>query len=543
MGENRAKLTVYLIGEAALLGVVGGVIGLFLGVGIGQFLLVEASRNISQLYFPVVANFQWSLTDITLGLGLALISTQAAIFSNIWRLKRVSTGDFLRSEYQEASFSQTTGRLLSVSIGFFILMGMSHVLAGFDRPYFSFASCFFLVMGLVTCIPFLLQLYFSFLDFVFRNVALLKTIQMKKYLFRYSQVAAALVIAFSLTFAIVDMTQTFRVSVIDWISGQFKADIFISNQDQRYNPLQSRLDSSVLEAVQSIPQDQLNYYYTISRFRFGFQGRKPLVSFTDTKLYFKEVIDSWESTAKIAVFASDNFLLRYDKKIGDVLETQIEGVPFSIKIVASFSDYSNEDGHIVIDQKVGRRLGLDMAPQLIHVYLKNKNQVEDVLKSLKQNLQEQELKLLTHGELRGLVIDMLNQTFVLSDSLKWVSFLAAFIGLLVNMSLLATIRIRTFSSLKALGLSFSQLLTILFSENVAIGLFSILLSILGGFSLLFFLIYGIQKFYFSWILQLSIEPTKIVVTFVFLVAMIFVLSVILAKRESVRSISEGLRYE
>jgi putative ABC transport system permease protein len=543
-----------------VLGLSAGVVGLFLGALAARFMMASFSQAVSELYFPVYLSWHWDPWVVFSSLILGVVATVLAALDPIWVLKRIRPVQFLRESAEEEDFTARRRKLFILGFILCSLAGVTQMATSFTRPYFSFITCLFFTLGWVFMAPAFLGFLSRLFDRLLPSTSLLKLNEVQKYLFRYAQVAASLIVAFSLTFAIIDMTQSFRHTVLHWLGHQFQADIFIAPADRRLNPYHSFLDGDLVEKITK--SQEILYYYGFKSTLIPFRGGDIGVYITDTKDYFRDKKinrkrisikksrsienDKMGRTLKksIPVTISENFALRHGFKLGDEFTMDFPGESTVTFIVdAAFDDYTSEQGMMVIDKKFTQ----DFFPMdrfnIVHIFLKNPEHTQDFIQFSQREIGNQAVHVMSNGELRDVVLKIFDQTFFLAGSLKWLCFLVAFLGLLINLALLVEVRRKSLSLLRSQGMSRWQMMTVFFAEGTVVVTFVFLWAILESLGLLWILIYGVQKYHFSWIIEFHYTPQNWLWAFVFVLLVMLVMTVVLFSREFRKPIVEAIRYE
>lgn len=560
LGAGRRQLVGYLILEAVALGLIAGVAGLFLGTLAAQLMMASFSQAVSELYFPVHLSWTFDPLVIFSSLILGVAATVLAALDPILTMNRIRPVQFLRESAEEEDF--TTRRRTLFILGFVLcsLSGVTQIATSFARPYFSFITCLFFTLGWVFMAPAFLGFLSRLFDRVLPSRSLLKLNEVQKYLFRYAQVAASLIVAFSLTFAIIDMTQSFRHTVLHWLENQFQADVFIAPADRRLNPYHSFLDSDLVERITQSPE--ILYYYGFKSTLVSFRGSDVGVYTTDTRDYFRDKkINRKRISIKksrgtedgkmgralkksIPVAVSENFVLRHGFKLGDEFTMTFPGArAVSFIVDAAFDDYTSEQGMIVVDKKFTQDFFPMGSFNVVHIFLKNPKHTQEFIKFSQKEIGNQAVNAMSNGELRDIVLKIFDQTFYLAGSLKWLCFLVAFFGLIINLAMLVEVRRKSLSLLRAQGMSRWQMMTVFFAEGTVVVACVFLWAILESLGLLWILIYGVQKYYFSWIIEFHYTPQNWLWAFGFVLFVMLVTTWILFIREFRKPIVEAIRYE
>ena len=127
----------------------------------------------------------------------------------------------------------------------------------------------------------------------------------------------------------------------------------------------------------------------------------------------------------------------------------------------------------------------------------------------------QELYISSNVSLRELSLRIFDRTFVITDILYWLTLGVAFIGILSAMLALQLERAREFATLRALGMTPTQVGSMIITQTGVIGLLSGLAAVPLGVVMAWVLIKVINRRAFGWQIDMSIGPGILLVAVAF----------------------------
>ncbi|MDH5345293.1 MAG: FtsX-like permease family protein, partial [Gammaproteobacteria bacterium] len=231
LGVTRAQTFRLIVGEAAVLGLVGAGLGILLGTWLGRHLLSLVAQTVSDHYFLV------NVTDVDLaggslarafaaGIGATLVAAAIPALEASSYAPRLA---LLRSTVESKA-----GRALPVlaAIGCATI-----VLAAFTLRHSgaslvaALAALFALVLGFSLCIPVAARAAVALLAPVAGRIAgvpgRLAIGGIAASLSRTGVAMVALAVAVSATVGVSLMVESFRMSVSDWLGNTLRADIYV----------------------------------------------------------------------------------------------------------------------------------------------------------------------------------------------------------------------------------------------------------------------------------------------------------------------------
>jgi len=203
--------------------------------------------------------------------------------------------------------------------------------------------------------------------------------------------------------------------------------------------------------------------------------------------------------AKNGVVVSESFSLKYGKETGgDITLTTMSG-PRRFPITGVYRDYSNDRGVIAMDRALYVRSYGDDAINTVVIYLKRGITRDAARRHLESMFgPKYHAFAVTNGEIRGEVMKIFDQTFLITYALLAVAIVVAVLGVINTLAALILERKRDLALLRVLGMSIAEVRRMLVLESSVLGLTSTAAGLTMGYVLSWILIYVINKQSFGW---------------------------------------------
>jgi putative ABC transport system permease protein len=217
------------------------------------------------------------------------------------------------------------------------------------------------------------------------------------------------------------------------------------------------------------------------------------------------------AVSKNGVVVSESFALKYDKGLGDnITLTTMQG-PRTFPITGVYRDYSNDRGVIAMDRALYIRSYGDDAINTVVIYLKPGITRETARRQLETMFgAKYHAFAVTNGEIRGEVMKIFDQTFLITYALLAIAIIVAVLGVINTLAALILERKRELALLRVLGMSIAEVRRMLVLESSVLGLTSIATGLLMGYALSWILIYVINKQSFGWTIAFH-TPVQLIV--------------------------------
>jgi len=533
LGVTRREILAAVLGEAAAVGIVGTALGLAAGVGLGTGLVRLVTRTINDLYFVLsvreLAVDPWSLaTGAALGLGATL---GAALYPALEATSAPPRAVLTRSALEGRTRrgvprAALAGTLLGAAGG--LLLMLSHGLLA------AFAGLFGVILGCALLVPaatvVLMALARRPAEAVLGVLGKMATRGVVAALSRTGVAVAALAIAVSVAVGVGVMISSFRATLVDWLSLTLQADVYVRPPGPDRRPGAAALDPAVLDILRQTPGVErldllrrttvrveephrgehpdsarpagaLPDQVSLLAFRLGATGR---ASF---RLKEGNPEQAWAAVARGAVLVSEPFSILRGVRAGGTVRLATPQGPRTFPVAGVYYDYATDQGAVLMDLATYRRTWRDRSVSGVSVYASRGMDPEDLASALRRRTAGvQALLVRSNLGLRTLSLQIFDRTFVVTDVLRLLAGLVAFIGVLAALMALELERSRELGVLRANGLTPGQVWQMVTSETGLMGLAAGLLSLPIGLLLAAIMVYVINRRSFGWTLVLEIPP-------------------------------------
>ncbi len=526
VGASRGQIAGMILGETAMLASAGTLLGLFLGMLLGSGALDLVTRTISDLYYTMtvtdVVLSPWTfIKGIALGLGASLLAAypparEAMRSRPAGVMRRIGLEDRIRHILPRLTIAGLL--LLAVSA---LLIYLPH-----RRIDLSFAAVFLLLVAASFLIPVTLRFLMRVLAPALRRVlgitGGMAARSIARSLSRTTVAIAALMIAVSVIVGVNTMIGSFRQTVVDWLGTTLGADIFVTipftgaGQNEGTSPELRRQ----VDAHPDVTRTSTARTLTLTSERYGMHQ---LVAVTDDiaerrpfKWLPRSRSETWNALERGAVLISEPFAYRNDIAAdADAAVTLLtDRGEQRFPVAGIYYDYSSDKGTVLMEDNIYRRFWSDTLISSVAAFLRPGTNADRVVAQLQQDLHaEEQLIVQSNRGLRGAAMDIFDRTFSITAALQLLAALVAFIGVFNALMALQLERTREIGTLRATGMSRTQVTRLILTETGIMGAISGLLALPVGFLMALILIFVINLRSFGWTLALHLQPLDLLQAF------------------------------
>ena len=514
-GVDERQLGGVLFAELLLIGVAGSLAGVVLGYFLAVGLSGMVAGTIDSLYFSLEAtrvrlNLELVLKAALVGVGATILASLVPIVSS----SRAKVLSLHQPKVTEFGRRKGISILLPASL-LISLAGAALLILPQTDLILSFAGLFFLICALATLTPWIIDrfcLLASRLN-VFGRVLVAKMVVLNigAHQRRTAVAVAALSIAVSATLGVALMIESFRFSVEHWLEGYLRSDIYIaapSLEDDGLDP-QFLNDIAMLPGVISVSKGRRRSLATqqgpltlfvLETSAHGFAG------FQIKNQVAGDLRADFEQGEKILV--SEPYSRHQGVDVGDRLDVPTDVGLVEFEIAAVYYDYSSDRGLIAMSRNTYNKYFQDRLVSSAGLVLDSDGDTSQLEEQIQQlDTAPQGLFLRSNRDLRQASLEVFDQTFKVTEVLRWLAVFVAVVGITSALMSLQLERGREYSLLKAVGFSQWQLGGQILLETGITGLIAGLMAIPMGLVLALSLINVINVRSFGWSMQtvISIE--------------------------------------
>ena len=529
LGVTGRQLFWLIMAEAIVLSLIGGVLGLGLGVIMGRGIVGLITQTINDFYF-VVSVREVLIDPLSLARGL-LFGVLAAILASFFpavEAMRTSPNASLRRSTLEGQVQKLLPYLLAGwavmgLIGIFLLWLEGNLIIAFGG-LFSVLFAFALLTPPVTVL--IMRLVTPLLSNLLGAVGRMAPRDIVRSLSRTSVAIAALMTAVSVIVGVSIMIGSFRTTVVTWLNETLRADIYISPPTLTANRVEGSLDPDVVQELLAWPGIARASTARTNTVLLPEIGREVGLVSVSGDIADGQRPYAWLSGSEEEVWAqinrgegviiSEPLVLREGLSIPPepltLLTPQGER---TFPVLAVFYDYASDQGTIWIGSDVYQAVWGDTEISTIAMFVEPGQDVDSMVRAMQGAFAgRQDLVVQSNQSLRTNSIEIFDRTFAITAALRLLATVVAFIGVLSALMSLQLERARELGILRATGMTVRQLWQLTFIETGLMGGVAGLLAMPTGFALAWVLIYVINVRSFGWTLQMHLEPSYFLQSFV-----------------------------
>lgn len=515
LGVTKNQIFGMIVTETAILGVIGTVIGLFLGIFLGQGALFLVTRTINDLYFTLnTTNVQISEFTLIKGAVIGIFASILAAAIPAYEATRVPPAGTMKRSTLESSIQKI---LPLVSLGGILvgLLGVLFLYVPTKRIEISFVGLFTIVIGAALLVPvftvFLMKIVSPITKSVLGVIGKLAPRSINRSLSRTTVAIAALMVAVSVIVGVSIMIGSFRQTVVSWLGTTLTADIFISSPTSNAG-INNSFAQDLTKKIEQLPEVRdvaTARSLRIQTKSYGFillsaisrdiaENRKFVWTDTDKN-------NVWDEVKSGNVMVSESFAYHNNIKPESGNQITLE-TPKGVKkfnISAIYYDYSSDRGTVLMSEKNYQDIWGDYQINSIAVFIKSTENVDDVIKKIQDKFDEKgNLLIQSNKKLREGALDVFDRTFAITDALRLLAAIVAFIGVFSTLMSLQLERTKEFGIMRATGMTIGQIQSMIMLETGLMGASAGLMAMPVGIVLALVLIHVINLRSFGWTLEL-----------------------------------------
>jgi putative ABC transport system permease protein len=562
LGMFRGQIGLLFLGEAAVVGTLGGACGTVLGVFFAKILVVLESETVSELYTSVAVGSveltPWLLAvGCVLGLGLSILGA----LGPCWEASRTAPALALAPGQYEDTRQNRYGVFTCVAAALFLVaLGLSMLGPVNGIPVFGYAAAFCLLLACTCLAPLCIHALRGIMNLPFKTsfglAAHLAADQIIRTPGRNSMTLSALMVGIAIMVGVGVMVQSFRATVETWIDQTMMADLIVTPQsgltDSSQSDRRSLLSENILSAASGVqgvaavdPYRQVRIQVgstTVSLVARDFRIHANRSQY----LFVQGDSDSLlqQALTKNGLIVSEVLARRLEVEVGESLMLPTRQGLRGFPVVGVFYDYATDGGKVVLDRGLYKELWGDTSASVLAIY----RDPQTTPKILRERLQTaltplMPVTIISNQESRAEILEIFDRTFRVTHGLELIAVLVGLLGI-VNTLLTAIIeRQREFATYRAIGAGVRQIQAMVLWESLILGAIGAVLGLLAGLLLAALLIFVINKQSFGWTIQFVVSWGTLVGAVTVAGVAAIVAGYLPARWVTKGVIAEGLRYE
>ena len=497
LGATRAQIRTIFLAESAVAGLFGSCLGLLLGIAIARAMtgyigaLLGEVYGIAQRAGEISTDPKLMLFAVVLG----VITSVVAAFVPARGAARIDPVRALqKGKYQQLSAGENRARRIAALIlaipAFACVLSKNHLLA-YAGDALAVLAMLLLTPALALLVARILRPLLKWLRPVEGTLAADSLLEAPR---RTSGAVAALMFSLALVVALAGLTRASYDSIFKWLNVALNPDLFVTPSES-LTARDFRFPASMERGLQAIPG--IADAQGVRDARIEVNGTPILFVAADVKAVMRRANlppvagDSkrmYDETAQgRALLASENFALLRGYKLGDVIDIPSPRGVLHLPLAGIVTDYSDQEGSILMDRSLYRRYWNDDTLNIFRVYLAPGANEADVKRRILEKFgADRRLFVLTNRDVRGYILRLTNQWFGITYVQIAVAVLVAVLGIVNTLTVSITDRRRELGVLQAVGGLRQQIRHTIWLEAISIGAVGLILGLAFGALQLYF---------------------------------------------------------
>jgi putative ABC transport system permease protein len=501
VGATRGQIAGLFVGEAAVLGLAGSLLGVPAGFALAAVLLGPLRTVLSDLFVPL------EHAALDMGTPAALVLMAAALAAGVLTavlaalvpacsaaleepanaVRRVPIAMRLLGYLLQAA---AAGLLVAAGLGFVLLRAQLPTRAG------TFGGIVFLFIGALTATPLLTALLARLIQPLCRRLFGLEGRLAADNLVRSPGRTGLVIAALAATGGLMVQTAGFihssKAALIEWIDEAIAADLFVSSGSSvTSGSLALPMEERIGRELAALPG--VDAALAIRFHRLDYRNRIVILIALDTRAFHdaghdRAIARNLSRFPRLSepgtALVSQNFAALYGVAVGDRIEVPGRDGKLQLEVLGTSVDYTWNRGTILVDRHWFGQAFADNQVDLFDVYLRPGTDREALREVISQRWGKREaLFVADRDEVRRDVASALDRVYSLAYVQQAVVGLVAMLGVASALFISVLQRRRELGLLRAVGASRSQVLRTVLAEATLMGLIGAAIGLVVGLAL------------------------------------------------------------
>jgi putative ABC transport system permease protein len=531
LGLTAPGLTRLCLAEAALLGTLGGILGVALGYGLALLAVRHAGADLGAGQFRAMAPHLafHPLSALFYLIGGIVVAVVGALLPAL-DAAREAPARALKAGDEQRMF-QRVGR---ASPGLaFIAAGAALSQLGPVRglPLFGYAAIACFLIGAIALMPRVSRWVFYSIPFTSKTSIVLAVAQLRGAPGQAAVSLAAIVASFSLMAAMAIMVASFRQSLDDWLDAVLPAQLYFRSThagDTGY------LEPGFEERVRGLRE--------IERVDFTRSGRvlldpaRPALSLLareHAESAFPPVGARYQRKPgdPPLVWISEAVHDVYKFQVGKPIELPLNGRSVPVLVGGVVRDYARQHGAIVIERADYVALTGDRRVNDAAVWLRPGVSPAEAMAAVRALPGGAELDLAVPPEIREVSLQIFDRSFAVTYAMEALAVLVGLFGLSSSLGAIVLARRRELGVLRHLGLTRGELRAMLAAEGGLLALLGAAAGLVVGGAISLVLVYVVNRQSFNWSMELH-PPYALLLALTAILVVLAIVTAVISGREA-----------
>lgn len=514
LGASEREVLQTLATEALAIGALGTTFGAILGSLLAERLVGGVAATIDDFAFSaavaVTSPSPWLYVQ---GFALGLTTTLLAAVLPLLDAARIDPATAMQRSVQERA---TARRIRFASIAALALLATAGVILSLPTRSLgvAFAGLACVLAAGAAIAPAAIIGVARWLEPLLASAAGLPgrmaARNVRAYQSRIAVAAAALTVAVATVIGVGLMIGSFRASLTAWLDTTLTSDVFVS-ADRPFDP------SAMVAALEGFPQ-----VVGTSRTRFGElpteYGEIGIRAYEPgTRGYGLHIVDGDEPAAVAGLAAgthvaiAEPFAYRNGLRRGDTLTLPTPSGSRGFPIAGIYRDYNTGGASVLLPLEAYRADWHDDEINTLGLELDGALPRDAVESLIRDDLGHDGFRITSTAALKDVSLRIFDRTFEITNVLRTLAGLVAFLGMLSALLAIQLERRREFAILRALGFPPRGLGALVLTETGLTGIAAGLVAIPIGTVLAGLLVYVINRRSFGWSMELIVQAQPIAI--------------------------------
>ena len=518
LGVTRREVFGLILGEAAIIGLIGTTIGLLLGIVLAMGLVQLITQTITDLYFVVTVR-EITLDAWALAKGAAL-GLGATILAALPPAREATTAPVSMVLQRSAKETNIRRLLPRLAIGGVVLgaLGVGLLLIPGDSLALSYTALLSIIIAGALLTPAAIvgiaRLVRPLMSVSFGVLGRMAARGVVTTLSRTGVAIAALMVAIAATVGVGIMIDSFRGTVDTWLNHSLQADVYVQPPSLVFRRGDADLQADVVERLRAV--DGVAAGQTVRGIEVQSEkGLTDLVAIepgprtAETYRFASGDPDAvWDRFEEDdIVLVSEPFHNRFEVDVGDTLELFTDEGPREFEVRGVYYDYGSDLGAVLTSRSTYTRYYDDRGYSGLALTAAPDADIDALIEDLRAEAAGlQDVIIQSNQALREASMEIFDRTFTITVVLRLLTIIVAFIGVLSALMALQLERSREFGVMRAGGMTPGQVGGYVTMQTGLMGFIAGLLAIPLGYALAYVLIFVINKRAFGWTLQMEVAP-------------------------------------
>ena len=516
LGLTPGQLFRAMLAEAMTLGVVGTALGLILGHLLGAGLTGLVLQSFEDLYFAGATAVRPEAWIYAKGAALGFSATALAGIAPALAAARTSPRALVSRAMLEgmtrrrAPLLAGAGAVAAIAGAVLLALETRGLTIGFVALFCFLAAAALVIPGLTAWLLHILQAPARWTGALPARLAVRAA---RASLSRTGVAVTALSIAIATVIGIGVMIESFRGSVSRWLDGTLQSDFYLRLAPGVAPQAASSFGPEAIATLREMPGvEGLSLSRTL-RIPTPTGALQLRAVEPGPKGWGLEIVEGDPDTALAAfqsghaVVVSEPLARRRGIVVGNELVLPAANGPLALAVAGVFRDYSSDRGVVVIRLEAFRRHWQDDRLTGVGITLRDGGDAGRLRRELGRFAAASgQLQLASRAELRAVSMRIFERTFTITEVLRWLAGIVAFLGILSALLALELERTRETGVLRAIGFAPRDVRRLVLTQTGLLGLIAGLVAVPLGVALAALLVFVINERAFGWSMGFAIPP-------------------------------------